>query len=565
MDPLDELQVDPCYRYFRDLATPGHRRVLESRARLIGVTAMQRSGKTTLMRASAAAYFRGIHPWRKRLNPVQVLVVAPSMMQLATIYKKGFLNSSGLYVTPEQAQRWPDLREIVKLPLIPSDELLLKPSGKPDISWGVSKFGPVPSVIRHIDGSEMYFHISGDKHSWERIEGMDFHAIFRDEANGNENIGNTFITRLMEHWGKPENPDAGFYIWGASELQVVQERLDFLKKCEEGAKFHGYYTLETADNPKVTQQNREDAAGMMTEDEANKRIWGTSSAVSGALVYGKHFSRDRHVLKVRQEPSPEANLWACWDPGFAHEFGLGCAFIEPNKPNKIVMDRCYHAARKTLDYQVNCLLEWLDGRALEGVVYDSTGATKSDYSKGEKAFIQFQTALEKAGVKIHRGFQPGRNVYKDTVPLVWRYLDPDTGNSNADPLFVINPESKDSPGTEWLVNQFYSYRFKVGANPKLQAQSIHRVNDEGVDFVRYLISRQPRWVTRPPNHKRHQPLARTSIPFHRPTITDPLADDPSLPEEMRRHRAMLRESAALMRSRTNGGQRRLGSRYVGGL
>lgn len=553
-----DLAGDPCWRYFRDLATPGHRAILESKARLIGCTAAQRSGKTTVLRASAAAYFRGIHPFRLRTKPVKILVVAPSMAQLATIYKRGFLNASMLHVTEEQKKIWPDLENVVKRPLIPESEIAKNSKGKPDISWGVSKFGKVPGLIPHVDGSEMYFHISGDDNSWKRIEGMDFMAIFRDEADGNENIGNTFITRLMEHWDKPDYPDAGFYLWGASELQVVTERIEFLKKCQEGQKHYAFFRLDNSDNPKVTQKNREDAAEMLGKEEADKRIWGTTTAISGQLVYGRHFSRQRHVLQELYEPSPQANLWIGWDPGTAHPFGLVCAAIEPERPSQLRVVRCYSETRKTLDYQANCIAEWLDGRFLEGLVFDSAGATKAGYSKGESWFLQLEEALTQLGVKLHRGMLPGKNRYDVGIPLMWRYLDPDPSNNKADPLILINPPGPKSPGCETLIEQLLAYRFKksIQDGAGLKGDAIHRLFDDLADPLRYLVSRQPRWVSRPSNHKRHQQFATSSIPFPKRGTTDPLGDDPKLPQEQRDYRAQLRASRAMVLQHTGQSRQR---------
>ncbi len=553
-----DLAGDPCWRYFRDLATPGHRAILQSKARLIGITASQRSGKTTVLRATAAAYFRGIHPYRIRTQPVRVLVVAPSMMQLATIYRKGFFQGSELHVTEEQAKIWPDLKSVVKKPLIPEDELAKNSKGKPDIQWGTSKFGRVPGVARHIDGSEIYFHISGDPNSWKRIEGLDFHCVCRDEASGDDNIGNTLITRLMEHWDKPDFPDAGFYLWGASELQVITERIEFLKKCKEGAKHHAWFFLENSDNPKVTQKNREDAAEMLGKEEADKRIWGTTTAISGQLVYGRHFSRERHILKELYEPSPQANLWIGWDPGTAHPFGLVCAAIEPERPSQLRVVRCYSETRKTLDYQANCIAEWLDGRFLEGLVFDSAGATKGGYSRGESWFVQLEEALTQLGVKIHRGMIPGKNRYDVGIPLVWRYLDPDPTNNKADPLLLINPPSPLAPGCEMLVEQFLAYRFKkaIANGDGLKGEAIHRQFDDLLDPCRYICSRQPRWVSRPPNIKRHQAFATSSIPFPRKGNADPLGDDPTLPEEQRNYRAQLRASRAMVAEHTRSPRQR---------
>lgn len=563
-DNLDsELQGDPCWRYLRDLATPGHVKVLGSTARRIGVRSMQRSGKTTMLRAFAASYFRGIHPWRPRTQPVRLLVIAPSMMQLATIYKKGFFSASELYVTPEQAIKWPDLPEVVKKPLIPDSELARNSRGKPDIQWGNSKFGRVPGLVRHLDGSEMYFHISGDPNSWKRIEGMDFHAIFRDESIGDDNIGNTLVTRQMEWWNKPEYPNSGFYVWAATELTVTTERIEFMKACEEGKKHHAYFFLEASDNPKVSAKDREEAAAMLSPEEAAKRVYGTESAVSGQLVYGKHFKRARHVLTERYEPTASANLWAIWDPGLRHPYGLMGIAIEPDKPFKMVCDWFSFDVGKTIDYQANKLLEWLDGRALEGLIYDSSGATKSDYRDGKAAYVQMEEILAHAGLKIYRGMMPSSNQYKTTVPLVWRYLDPDPSNSSAEPLFVINAPAPGN-GCETVIEQMYSFRYKEGRQAEMKAESMHKVNDEASDCVRYACSRQPRWVQRAPNPRRHQQAFTVSAPLLRSPLLDPLADDATLSDDMRRHRSMLRESRSLVRSKTSAG-RAIMERYVSGL
>lgn len=526
------------------------------------------SGKTTVLRATAAAYFRGMHPWRKRTAAVKVLAIAPSMQQLATIYKQGFLDSSMLYLSEEKRKADPELYEILKKPLIPEDEIALKPSGVPDIEWGQSKFGRVPAVIRHVDGSELYTHVSGDVNSWKRIEGMDFHAIIRDEAMGNENLGNTLVTRLMEHWDQPEYPTAGFYLWGATELDEKSiEREQFLKNAQDGKRFYAFLSLVPEDNPKVSMKAREEAAEILGEDEANKRVWGTTTAATGSIIFAKHFNRNVHVMKEHYEPSVNANLWVSWDPGWRHPYGIVCAAIEPEEPHTIRVCRCYTDIGQTMDVQINNILDWLDGRFLEGLVYDSHGATKSEYNKGEKAYVQMEDGLRRAGVKIHRGMIPSKSEYKTGIPLMWRYLQPDPSNPEAKPLLLLNPASPKAPGMhtgnpncQGLIEQFYSYRYKRGQNQN-RREAIETINDDLISPLRYLISRHPRWVERPPNHPRHTALISSSIPF-RSAVVDPLADDPTAPEDIRVLRQRLRASRALSQEWMQGQGRKHGKRLA---
>ena len=560
----EELRLDPVYRYFRDLAGSGHRRVFESRSKLQGVRAAQRAGKTTVLAMEAAAYFRGMHPFRPRTFPARILVIAPSRAQLATIYAQRLLTASQLRVPEWLLKAEPDAGVLATRPLIPVDELKKRANGKtPDITWANSPQGRSPGCIRHVDGTEMYFHISGDPRSWTRIEGMDFHAIFRDEAIGDDNIGNTLVTRLMDHWNRPDEPDAGFYKWVATELTITQERIDFMKKCEAGEANHELIELETSDNPAITEETRREAAAMLGDDEAAKRVWGTEGAVGGSLIFKGKFDRKRHVLAEHYEPSSEANLWVSWDPGLRHPFGLLFAALEPERPFQIRAVRFHNEARKTLDYQANLIAEWLDGRFLEGFVYDSSGATKSDYSRNESLFVQMDTLLRQLGVKIKKGMIPSKNRYEDSLPNLWRYLDPDPNDRNAEPLVMINPAP--SPGCDTAVNQMYAYRFKNGVTPVLKGDAIHKVNDEFVDCLRYLASRQPRWVPREPNHARHQPLARAKIPFARRLPDNPYATTPDMPADERILRERLAESARMIRGMQSRGGRRMREVFVRGL
>lgn len=561
----EEFRLDPVWRYFRDLAGMNHRRAFSSTARRQCIFAGQRTGKTTLIRCEAAAYFRGIHPFRPRTRPVPILVIAPSLSQLATIYRKGFLDESMLYVRDELAAGDPSLLEAVKRPLIPECEIRKNNRGRPDIKWANTRFGKAPGMIPHVDGTEMYFHISGDPNSWKRIEGMDFAAIFRDEAIGDDNIGNTLVTRQMEYWDKADLPEAGFYKWGATELAITQEWIDFRKRCEDGEKFHEFIELKPEDNPKVTLKNRQDAAAGLSKEEADKRVWGTDTAVGGALIYKGKFDRARHVMAEHYEPSDEANLWAVWDPGLRHPFGLLCGAIEPENPFQLRVCRFYSETRKTLDYQVNLLAAWLDGRTLEGFIYDSSGATKSDYSRGEQAFVQFEDLLRRIGVKVVRGFLPSKNRYEVTIPMVWRYLDPDPNDKTATPLIMVNPPSPKAPGCETLIEQMYTYRFKDSLSTALKGENIHKINDEACDCLRYWCSREPRWVQRPPNPPKHRPFVKATAIQAPRTSRDPFAIRPDMTPEQVRHVQMLAESAKMVRAMRQNGRRRLPECYVGPL
>jgi hypothetical protein len=369
--------------------------------------------------------------------------------------------------------------------------------------------------------------------------------VYRDEAVGNEDLGNELNPRLLVSQTlaqKGERPWGGRVLWVATATLINEEFEAYRRRCEENVPGHRIFWIDPSENPAVSMEVRQSMRSTMSDEAAAIRMDGTASAVHDVLIFRKQFDKRRHVLQLPHEIGPMDNLWIGWDPGIKSAFGLVAAVQSQENPLQIKVVKCWTEKRQTIDYQANIIRDWLDGRFLEGIVYDPA-ANKTEYSRGQSIYSLLADLLEKMGIKIIRGFLPGRNRYEDTLPLMQRYMDPDPQSKDCPPLVVINPDSPDEQtGTGLLIDQLLRYRFKNAEIQNLKGAAIYRTDTDLVDPLRYLISRQPAWAKRDPNHPIHQTLAATAYPIPNEYRIGPLDDDPSLSEELRLHRARLRES-----------------------
>jgi hypothetical protein len=535
---LAELRAgDPVRQFLDNLATVTQREILACQDTYTLVTSANQGGKTTVAIVDCAATLRGIHPFQQWFGPVKVIVVVPSRAQAASIWGKRLLDGSEIRKTVKTPKgRTVDLATV---PLIPASEV-------EKVDWAYSPQGKYPGKLRLRNGSEMIVILSGDANSWKRLQGIAADKVYRDEAVGNEDLGNELNPRLLVSQTmaqRGERPWGGRVLWVATATLINEEFEAYKRRCEENTAGHRLFWIDPQENPAVSMEVRASMRDTMSDEAAAIRMDGTASAVHDVLIFRNQWKRERHVLPEAYEPESMDNLWIGWDPGIRSAFGLVGCVQSPSNPLQIKVVMAWTEKRQTIDYQANIIRDWLDGRFLEGVVYDPA-ANKTEYNRGQSIYTLLEQLLAKMGVKIIRGFLAGRNRYEDTLPLMQRYLDPDPLNKTCSPLVVINPDSPEKPtGTGELINQLMRYRFKNAQIQNLKGAAIYRTDTDLVDPLRYIISRQPAWAKRDPNHSIHgNSFSASAYPLPEQQAVGPLDDDPTLDQSIRLHRQRLRES-----------------------
>lgn len=535
---LAERQAaDPIWQWFNGgLIKKTQLLFFKSQALYTLITSGNRTGKTTAAIIHCASTARGKNPYKKWYGPVRLMVIVPKRAQAAGIWGRRMLSGSNIRVTvTTPGGKHIDLS---RQPLIPADEI-------DQLVWSYSPAGKFPGYLRLKNGSEIYTFLSDNPKAFEKVQGFDFDGVYRDEANGNDELGDEILGRISDAQSDPLRPGAGYIVWTATATLENTEFYEYKKRCEEGAFQHELFCIPPDESPIVTKEVRENMRALMSPEAAAIRLDGTGTFRDTILVFREQWNTERHVLKEDYVPGPLDSLWIAWDPGWDHAFGLLCCAIRPELPYTINVVRYYGDRHKTLDYVANCMAEWLDGRFLEALVCDPN-AKRTEHSRGKSMAFQMEQLLSQMHVNMKRGIIYGRNIYTDTIPMMQRWLDPDPGNRLAQPRFVVNPTS---PGCGMVIEQIMKYRLKKKATDARNHYNIHGKDTEAVDCARYLISREPVWTEREPNVARSIPFRlANATPQPPPRKTDPLADEPGLSDEMRVHRQRLRESSRMVGS-----------------
>ena len=468
-DPLVTYQ--PTVTQGRCLACPALYRLIEG---------ANQTGKTNHAVVETAMYARGRHPTRPWFGPVKILVLAPSRDQIANIWAKRLFEACDM-AGPNREH-----------PLIPKHDVkrVYKTTFQGGESVGLAKLK---------NGSELHFAISGDPHSWERVQGKQFDAIIRDEAVGGSDLGNELMPRLLvaqEAAHRGERIGAGWILWAATPTLINDEYFAFRDRCRGGEGDHAGFHIGPDENPAVSLETRQRMAAAMSPDAAAIRMFGTGSAEDTVLIYSKQFKPKRHVLPVDYEPEPRDNLWLALDPGGAgsasHPTGMLIMAIKPDAPTwgemtqSIAVDYM-ETDRLTPDGNAKLIADYLKGRLLEGIIIDPMVARSDPY--GRTLDDIWQTAFQNAKVRMHQGWYHGLNRHDKGIALVQSYMDPVPDHDDHPPMLLINPRCKR------LISSITAYRGRPSSNYTGQGGVVKRF-DEGVDCVRYFCSKQRGYVQR---------------------------------------------------------------------
>lgn len=452
------------------------------------LTTANQGGKTTAAIVDCAALARGKHPTKKQpKEPISILVIVPSRAQAAGIWGKRLLQAS-------------DLRQTITDPIGNKINLSTKaliPSGEIDrIDYSPSPMGRYPGLIKLKNGNEIRMTVSGDVKSWERVQGFPLDAIYRDEAVGNKNLGAELVPRLtaaQEAHRLGTRNWAGFIFWVATATLPNTEFEDYKMRCMAPEPGHAIFWMDPNENPAVSSETRDAQRSAMSVEEASVRLDGVGSA-AGNLRILPYFSVDKHVSPITQGIRQNDNIWLGYDPGWDHPFGLVALTCTPEHPTGLRLVWALAERNKTLDYVADRISEFLDGRTAEALVFDPA-AKRTEHGRGESMAYQLEQLLAKRNVKSERGILYGRNRYEDTIPLLQRYLQPQSGES---PYLIFDQPTPEN-GVARAVEQFLKYRRKStnteGNHPPMGA-TVFKQDDDLVDPIRYIVSRQPQYVQR---------------------------------------------------------------------
>ncbi len=369
-------------------------------------------GKTAHCVMECAMLARGRHPYRPTLAnvPVEILIVVPSRAQAVSVWGDRLLKRC----------RLPG--EIGKHPLIPAREIL-------KVYNNSSGSGPAPQRIELKNGSNIYFAWSSDDDQWTRIQGIMVDFIFRDEGSGNKALGAELYPRLLR--AQTEKPGAGGILWSATPTLINEEFEHYKKLCRTSAPNYEEFFIQSHENPAISREVRERMRGSLSEDDQRIRLDGDVSAMELAQVYGRQWDNAKNIAAEDYVPTPHDNLWVVMDPGFDHPWGTIICAINKAEPTKLRVIRYFWQRRASYRDNLDLVIEFLQGRFVEGIVVDPA-SYKTDTS-GKSLYTLIGEYFDEQGVVSHHGVMTSRNRHEGGIELVQQYIQ--------DGLVVFNPHS----------------------------------------------------------------------------------------------------------------------------
>jgi hypothetical protein len=476
-------------------------------------TGGNRTGKTTIGLADTALILRGKHPVRKFPGPVRALILTQTRAQAAQVVGRKLFEASELPGPMHD------------LPMIPSWEY--DPKDLKTLSVGLT----VPYELTLKNGSYVMFAWSGVEATWTRIQGTEFDLADLDEDAGSPELIREIYGRLLVSRSDKAKPYGGAIGWHATPTTGGEGLRDFRKMCDdkdqaEYAKFH----IKAGENPAVSDE----ALGALREAIGAKhfavRGTGTKDATDLVAIYGDQWDDAKHIAAVDHVPTDDDCLWASIDPGFAHPAGILLTALTRDDPHQIKVIEYHDVRGRAMADWLKIVAEWLDGRALDGLVLDRA-SHKTEYT-GKSVFNQIRdlVADQATGVKLRNPLMTGRNRHWDGISRVRAYLKP---HDRAEPLIKVNPTGY---GCGLFVSQMKAYRGR--ASTKFTGEGgVVKKDDEGPDTLRYEITTSPCWVNNGPNPKRYSE-SRPQSPIIVPVAV------PVLSPDQEQHQKRLRISAS---------------------
>ncbi len=454
---------------------------LASKARYRLLWGVNRGGKSAHLAYEIAAAARRLHPSKSvSSRNGTYLLLAPSREQLIDPWGKKMLRASEL------------LGPFADKPLIPEWEIA-------SVGYVHGAGAKVPKHIRLRNGNEILFAVSGDPNIDRRLKGKMLLGIGIDEDAGTQRLIAELVSRLLDAHSDPEivrEAGGGWMLWGATDTDGNPAYMDYKSKCEDDGNldFHAF-EIRPGDNPAIKLEERERLKSAMSEQEYQIRHAGGEGMGNQLSVFGRQYTDVRHLRTTDYQIQPEDNLWVSYDDGWDHPMGLLIAAISKDKPTKLRLVKYITSRRQTLPWVAAQLAEFLRGRSLECVVYD-IAMHKTERGSGRRVDSQLWDALRAQKIHVYRGMKACYNRHEPGIHLMRKYLDPNPNSLTAEPLIEFSPSQQS--GIPTVRRQILAYRTHK-PDEFTGNRGVVKVDDEGVDVVRYLCNARPGWTQRPPN------------------------------------------------------------------
>lgn len=460
---------DPALHYTAPITL---QRAGECKARYLCLHAPNQIGKTAWMQYVTSTILRGKNPNWHNFGPCKILLIVPKRAQASKIWGDRLLKKSELF------------GDMYNRPWIPKRELL-------KVVNAFSPAGPYPGFIEMKNGSSMMTILSGDPNSWKGLEGMTFDLVVRDEVAGSENMNDEIQPRIVASRSRALaglQPWGGNILWGATETKHNPEWLEFKQRCIDGVSEHVYFkpTPEEAD-AYISMKAREEMKDTMSAKSYQIRGSGTLDAGDLVRVFAQQWDDRRHVLAQDYVVQPEDNLHAAYDPGVLMT-GLIIGAVNRHRPNQIKVVKTFEHTNENTTFDADCLHSFLLGRRLASLVYD--WAAKNTNKNGTPSVLHsLMAALDALGIQPMAGYIQADKRVEVGIDTFRHYLDPNSFDKTAEPLFVINPSQES--GCPMLRSEIIGYR-STEPTPNSPGKIVKK-NDHVVDCGRYLCRAFPYW------------------------------------------------------------------------
>lgn len=426
------------------------------------------AGKSTAACAEMAMLLRGIHPHKRFYGPITGLYMCVSRQQAAMVVQEKLFGHCG----------FPDLPGappgIGNYPFIPKHEVK---------DYGSIKAGVRATYfIELTNGSKLYFAWSGSDHVYEIIQGPSLDVVALDENVGERKLMIELRKRLLARQNKKNW--SGQLWWAAHGTSMNEEYDDFRIRCmDPNDEDHAYFPIGRTENPAVTQEGIDRFAKTLTVEEQAIHVYGTKTAGELTRIFGEQFDDKLHMLPTDYVPSPQDNLWLGYDPGVDHPTGMALTAISPDKPIQHKVIKCWLHRNKISEFDLQLLEQYLCGRRLAGIVYDTAASNAS--KSGISVIGLIMDMMLKRGMSPLAGFFKSNKGHYKNIMLARHYLRPNVYEPTTEPLIVINPSQESGgPLLRW---QFLKYSGKEGTK-FTGPGGVVKKDDDLLDAMLYLVA-----------------------------------------------------------------------------
>lgn len=452
-DPLKQMRLGPVQQSYWDTT-----------ARNCLAEGPNRSGKTTVVLAKAAAILRGVHPRIKFTRPARFLFLVKERLQASQVVGRKLFDACELP------------GPIGQYPLIPKREIA---------SLGKLKVGfHVPYHLVMKNGNEALFKWSDAAGTKDAIKGLKLDGAFLDEDAGSLDLLYEIYVRLAD--SRTEFPAfGGLTDWSATPEIGNDALTEYRKQCASGDPEYFRVLIPRGDHAAIDDATVT-ALTKQLGDMADVKVFGSRTSDEVYAVYGEQWSDKRHLSKGDYDIQPEDNLWCGYDPGVDHATGMMVVAINRAHPLRLNVVQYWNLKKTTITEEMRLLKEWLAGRRLTGLVYD-TNAKNLD-KVGQSTLGHMMKLMQDEGIIPICGYFQSQKKHEPGIQLVRHYLNPNPDDATTPALIQVNPsvESGGQIVREQLLRlQARKRRRHAGDSLLIRGE------DEAGDCLRYLVAKRP--------------------------------------------------------------------------